>query len=44
MQYIDDYAHFGDVPLNLMIKHIEEHYPQIFDSNEKQRNLNYKKS
>jgi transglutaminase-like putative cysteine protease len=35
MEYIDDYGYFDDVPLDFMIKNIKEHYPNIFDINEK---------
>tara|TARA_R110000868_G_scaffold363643_4_gene625984 strand:+ start:909 stop:1544 length:636 start_codon:yes stop_codon:yes gene_type:complete len=35
MEYIDDYGYFDDVPLDFMIKNIKEHYPNIFDTNER---------
>jgi transglutaminase-like putative cysteine protease len=35
MEYIDDYGYFDDVPLDFMIKNIKEHYPFIFDTDEK---------
>lgn len=35
MEYVDDYGHFDDVPLDFMIKNIKEHYPNIFDTDEK---------
>ena len=35
MEYVDDYGYFDDVPLEFMIKNIKEHYPNIFDTNEK---------
>lgn len=35
MEYIDDYGYFDDVPLDFMIKNLKEHYPNIFDTNEK---------
>tara|TARA_R110000764_G_scaffold232047_1_gene324055 strand:- start:36377 stop:37024 length:648 start_codon:yes stop_codon:yes gene_type:complete len=31
MEYIEDYGHFEDVPLEFMKKNIKEHYPHIFD-------------
>lgn len=34
MEYLDDYGHFEDVPLDFMKKNIKEHYPHIFDTNE----------
>lgn len=34
MEYIDDYGHFEDVPLDFMMKNIKEHYPQIFDKSD----------
>ncbi|WP_417876661.1 transglutaminase-like domain-containing protein [Winogradskyella sediminis] len=30
MEYIDDYGHFEDVPLDFMERNIKEHYPHIF--------------
>ncbi len=35
MEYIEDYGHFEDVPLDFMKANIKEHYPHIFDTNEK---------
>lgn len=35
MEYIDYYGYFEDVPLDFMINNIKEHYPHIFDTNEK---------
>lgn len=35
MEYIDDYGSFEDVPLDFMIRNLKEHYPAIFDTNEK---------
>ncbi|REG87271.1 transglutaminase-like domain-containing protein [Winogradskyella sediminis] len=34
MEYIDDYGHFEDVPLDFMERNIKEHYPHIFDTDE----------
>lgn len=34
MEYIEDYGHFEEVPLEFMKKNIKEHYPHIFDTNE----------
>lgn len=34
MEYLDDYGHFEDVPLEFMKTNIKEHYPHIFDTNE----------
>jgi transglutaminase-like putative cysteine protease len=34
MEYLDDYGHFEDVPLEFMITTAKEHYPHIFDANE----------
>ena len=31
MEYIEDYGHFEDVPLDFMKQNIKEHYPHIFD-------------
>ncbi|MEM6864540.1 MAG: transglutaminase family protein [Bacteroidota bacterium] len=31
MEYVEDYGHFEDVPLDFMKKNIKEHYPHIFD-------------
>ena len=30
MEYLEDYGHFEDVPLDFMFKNIKEHYPSIF--------------
>nr|WP_321227589.1 transglutaminase family protein [uncultured Psychroserpens sp.] len=35
MEYTEDYGHFEDVPLEFMTRNIKEHYPHIFDTNEK---------
>lgn len=34
MEYIDDYGHFEDVPLDFMKLKLKEHYPHIFDVDE----------
>jgi len=34
MEYLDDYGHFEDVPLEFMKANLKEHYPHIFDVNE----------
>ena len=34
MEYIEDYGHFADVPVEFMIQNIKEHYPHIFDTDE----------
>nr|WP_026756022.1 transglutaminase-like domain-containing protein [Sediminibacter sp. Hel_I_10] len=34
MEYIDDYGHFEDVPIDFMKQNIKAHYPHIFDINE----------
>ena len=34
MEYLDDYGHFEDVPLEFMEQNIKEHYPHIFDTSE----------
>ncbi|CAL2055699.1 transglutaminase family protein [Tenacibaculum sp. 190524A05c] len=31
MEYVDDYGHFEDVPVEFMVNNIKEHYPHIFD-------------
>lgn len=31
MEYLDDYGHFEDVPLEFMKQNLREHYPHIFD-------------
>jgi len=35
MEYLDDYGSFEDVPLDFMIRKLKEHYPHIFNSDEK---------
>lgn len=30
MQYLEDYGHFEDVPLDFMLENIKSHYPSIF--------------
>lgn len=35
MEYVEDYGHFEEVPLEFMIQNIKEHYPTIFDTKEK---------
>ncbi|WP_291867408.1 transglutaminase-like domain-containing protein [Maribacter sp.] len=32
MEYIEDYGHFEDVPMDFMLKNAKEHYPHIFDT------------
>ena len=34
MEYIDDYGHFEDVPLEFMFNNLKEHYPHVFDTND----------
>lgn len=34
MEYIEDYGHFEDVPLEFMWNNIKVHYPHIFDTDE----------
>lgn len=34
MEYIEDYGHFDDVPVDFMKKNIKMHYPHIFNTNE----------
>jgi transglutaminase-like putative cysteine protease len=34
MEYLDDYGHFEDVPLEFMINNAKEHYPNIFETKE----------
>lgn len=34
MEYIEDYGHFEDVPLEFMWNNIKVHYPHIFDTGE----------
>jgi transglutaminase-like putative cysteine protease len=33
MEYLEDYGHFEDVPVEFMVKNAREHYPHIFDAN-----------
>jgi transglutaminase-like putative cysteine protease len=35
MEYLEDYGHFEDVPLEFMINNVKEHYPHIFDKDNK---------
>jgi transglutaminase-like putative cysteine protease len=30
MEYVDDYGHFEDVPLEFMFNNLKEHYPHVF--------------
>jgi len=30
MEYLEDYGHFDDVPLDFMIQNLQEHYPEVF--------------
>ena len=32
MEYLEDYGHFEDVPLDFMINNLKAHYPHIFDT------------
>ena len=34
MEYIEDYGYFKDVPVEFMKKNLEEHYPDIFKSDD----------
>lgn len=34
MEYLEDYGHFEDVPLEFMIKNVKTQYPHIFDTKE----------
>lgn len=34
MEYLEDYGHFDDVPLEFMKHNMMEHYPEVFDSNQ----------
>ncbi len=34
MEYIEDYGHFEDIPLEFMKENIKKHYPHIFDTND----------
>ena len=29
MEYLEDYGHFEDVPIDFIFKNMKEHYPQI---------------
>ncbi len=40
MEYTDDYGFFDDVPLDFMIEKLVEHYPHIFDTEEKKPEYN----
>ena len=31
MEYMEDYGHFDDIPLELIIEKMREYYPQFFD-------------
>jgi transglutaminase-like putative cysteine protease len=34
MEYIEDYGHFEDVPLNFMVANAKAHYPHLFSEDE----------
>ena len=34
MEYIEDYGHFEDVPIDFMIELVHAHYPHVFNSEE----------
>lgn len=36
MEYLEDYGHFDDVPVEFMFKNAREHYPHIFDNGSNQ--------
>ncbi|WP_300027260.1 transglutaminase family protein [uncultured Maribacter sp.] len=36
MEYLEDYGHFEDVPMEFMERNAREHYPNIFDANSNQ--------
>ncbi|WP_291963634.1 transglutaminase-like domain-containing protein [Maribacter sp.] len=36
MEYLEDYGHFEDVPMEFMERNAREHYPNIFDTNSNQ--------
>ncbi|MGO4920623.1 transglutaminase-like domain-containing protein [Maribacter spongiicola] len=36
MEYLEDYGHFEDVPMEFMERNAREHYPNIFDPNSNQ--------
>jgi transglutaminase-like putative cysteine protease len=40
MEYIEDYGHFEDVPVEFMFKNAREHYPHIFDTGSNQTEFN----
>lgn len=40
MEYVEDYGHFEDVPLEFMFKNAREHYPHIFDTGSNQTEFN----
>ena len=40
MEYLEDYGHFNDVPVNFMVTNLQEHYPTIFSVHSNQ--IDYK--
>mgnify|MGYP001546293293 CR=1 FL=1 len=34
MEYVDDYGHFEDVPLDFMFNNLKEHYPDVFNTDD----------
>lgn len=34
MEYLEDYGHFEDVPLDFMMQNLKEHYPEVFTSDQ----------
>ncbi|MEO1487354.1 MAG: transglutaminase-like domain-containing protein [Bacteroidota bacterium] len=36
MEYLEDYGHFEDVPVDFMRENVKTHYPHIFDTNDNQ--------
>lgn len=40
MEYLEDYGHFEDLPLNFIIQNIKEHYGSFFNRPEGQTQLN----
>ncbi|MDF4223356.1 transglutaminase family protein [Maribacter sp. M208] len=36
MEYLEDYGHFEDVPMEFMERNARKHYPNIFDANSNQ--------
>lgn len=34
MEYLEDYGHFDDVPVEFMRENVKSHYPHIFDTDE----------